>query len=407
MRYLYTFLLTIADACLPLAALLLRKGKTHAFVAGRIAQREISLPEKIGQRIWIHCASLGEFEQVKPIIESIKHQQNSQIVVSFFSPSGYQYSQNYPFVDAVFYLPLDTPRNAKRFIKVVNPDKVIFVKYEFWFHFLTELFAKDIPVYLVSAVFRPNQFLFSKFGKWLFKLLPKYKTIFVQDKNSLDCLISHGINNAILSGDTRYDKVYSTSLNVKTNPIIEAFKGESTLLILGSSWSAEEDLLLYYLSKRNEVELKILIAPHDISQGHVNEILQKFKDFTPLLYSKLKPSDSMSQVLVLDTIGHLASAYYYGNVALVGGAFGKGLHNILEPIAFGVPVIFGPHTQKYPEAQLAINNQIAIQVNTAEEFVNALEELMKSPPQQACLEFIKSNKGASEIVVKELLNLKQ
>ena len=407
MRYLYTFLLTLADACLPLAALLLRKGKTYAFVAGRIAQREISLPEKIGQRIWIHCASLGEFEQVKPIIESIKHQQNSQIVVSFFSPSGYQYSQNYPFVDAVFYLPLDTPRNAKRFIKAVNPDKVIFVKYEFWFHFLTEFFAKDIPVYLVSAVFRPNQFLFSKFGKWLFKLLPKYKTIFVQDKNSLDCLISHGINNAILSGDTRYDKVYSTSLNVKTNSVIEAFKGESTLLILGSSWSAEEDLLLYYLSKRNEVDLKILIAPHDISQGHVNEILQKFKDFTPLLYSKLKPSDSMSQVLVLDTIGHLASAYYYGNVALVGGAFGKGLHNILEPIAFGVPVIFGPHTQKYPEAQLAINNQIAIQVNTAEEFVNALEELMKSPPQQACLEFIKSNKGASEIVVKELLNLKQ
>jgi 3-deoxy-D-manno-octulosonic-acid transferase len=407
MRYLYTFLLTIADACLPLAALLLRKGKTHSFVAGRIAQREISLPEKIGQRIWIHCASLGEFEQVKPIIESIKHQQNCQIVISFFSPSGYQYSQNYPFVDAVFYLPFDTPRNAERFIKAVNPDKVVFVKYEFWFHFLTELFAKDIPVYLVSAVFRPNQFLFSKFGKWLFKLLPKYKTIFVQDKNSLDCLISHGINNAILSGDTRYDKVYSTSLNVKSNPIIEAFKGESTLLILGSSWSAEEDLLLYYLSKRNEVDLKILIAPHDISQGHVNEILQKFKDFTPLLYSKLKPSDSMSQVMVLDTIGHLASAYYYGNVALVGGAFGKGLHNILEPIAFGVPVIFGPHTQKYPEAQLAINNQIAIQVNTTEEFVNALEGLMKNPPQQACLEFIKSNKGASEIVVKELLNLKQ
>jgi 3-deoxy-D-manno-octulosonic-acid transferase len=407
MRYLYTFLLTIANACLPLAALLLRKGKAKEFVIGRIAQREISLPEKTGQRIWIHCASLGEFEQVKPIIESIKHQQNCQLIVSFFSPSGYQYSQNYPFVDAVFYLPLDTPRNAEMFIKAINPDKVIFVKYEFWFHFLTELFAKDIPVYLISAVFRPNQFLFSKFGKWLFKLLPKYKTIFVQDKNSLECLISHGIKNAILSGDTRYDKVYSTSMNVKMNTIIESFKGESNLLILGSSWSSEEDLLLYYLSRGKEINLKILIAPHDISQGHVNEILHKFKDYMPILYSKFIPSISMSQVMVLDTIGHLASSYYYGNVALVGGAFGKGLHNILEPIAFGVPVIFGPHTQKYPEAQLAINNQIAVQVTTSVEFVNALEELMNNQYHQACLEFVKLNKGASEIVVKELLNLKQ
>ena len=407
MRFIYTFVLIVADACLPLAALLLRKGKIQQFVSGRIQQRKIAFPLKKTKRVWIHCASLGEFEQVKPIIESLKKSQDCEIFISFFSPSGFQYSQNYPLAEAVFYLPLDTPQNAKKLINAINPDQVIFVKYEFWFHYLKNLFHQNIPVYLVSAVFRPNQFLFSNFGKWLFQLLPHYKKIFVQDQKSLDCLVSKGLSNVVLSGDTRYDKVYSSSVNVKFNEVIGTFKGQSNLLILGSSWQAEEHLLKQYLSKKETFDFKVLIAPHDISESHISEILMTFKDYSPLLFSKVTSSDFKSQMMILDTIGHLASAYYYGNVAIVGGAFGKGLHNILEPIAFGVPVIFGPNTDKYPEAKFAIEQQVALQVKNLEEFTDALENLMQNPPKKECLAFIQANKGASELVVKELLDLKQ
>lgn len=406
MRYLYSLLLLLIDALLPIAYLFFKKGKSHEFIKGRYKQSFNQFPIKTKQRLWFHCASLGEFEQVKPVIEVLKKRRDCEIFISFFSPSGYQYSKNYKYIDYVFYLPIDTPKNAKQYISAINPDVVVFVKYEFWYHFLNQLFKRKIPVYLVSAVFRSNQFMFTLLGNWLFKCLSQYQTIFVQDKNSFDLLQSKGILNVKLSGDTRYDKVFANSKNISINDTISAFKGNNKLLILGSSWAAEEDLLFRYLINKSNLDFKILIAPHDISSSHIQQIVEKFKAYNPVLYTKSNSKDFNSSILVLDTIGHLASAYYYAEVAIVGGAFGKGLHNILEPIAFGVPVIFGPNIDKYPEAQLAINYQIAKKIGTLEELEKVLDTWMINSPKEACFRFIENNKGASEMVVNELLSLK-
>jgi 3-deoxy-D-manno-octulosonic-acid transferase len=403
MQFLYLLIVKIAGLLLPLASFFAGKGKIREFAEGRKHSRQV-LPKKRSIRYWFHCASLGEFEQARPVMEKLKSlNRDCSIVITFFSPSGYKQKHNYPLADAVLYLPLDTPGNASKLLNSLEADVAVFVKYEIWYYHLRELFRREIPVYLISSTFRPNQFLFSMWGGWLFELLPKYEAIFLQDEKSFELLKNKGLNNVILSGDTRYDRVRENALQVKENEFIKNFKGGYQMMILGSSWPAEEDILLEYLSKKGEYGFKIVIAPHDISEGHIDEINKKFEKYNPVLYTENKLTPS-SDILILNTIGHLASAYYYADMAFVGGAFGKGLHNILEPLAFGAPVIFGPNYAKYPEATQAMEHEVAISIRDLKGFENAVSVFSDTSVMVKCIDFINWNSGATDLVIKRIRN---
>jgi 3-deoxy-D-manno-octulosonic-acid transferase len=400
MRFLYSLIFRVLNFLLPLGKYL-GNPKIKLFAEGRINPNDIDLPQKTGLRYWFHCASLGEFEQAKPIIEKLKHRDNNcSVIVTFFSPSGYQYAKKYSLVDAILYLPLDTPKNAKQIIQKINPDSVFLIKYELWYHLLNTLFEKKIPTYLVSAVFRDKQFMFSALGGFIFKLLPRFEMIFLQDKKSYDLLKSKGLNKILLSGDTRYDRVKSNKQNAKPNDFLAHFKKNHQLLILGSSWAEEETLLYQYLTKHSNFDFKIIVAPHDISAQHIKEIMENFKAFSPVLYTEFNIQASTSNLLILNTIGHLSSAYFYADIAFIGGGFGRGLHNILEPLAFDVPVIFGPNTTKYPEANLAINAQVGFQISDFSSFENTLNNLISSRAFGKQSDFIASNAGASDKILK-------
>jgi 3-deoxy-D-manno-octulosonic-acid transferase len=350
---------------------------------------------------------LGEFEQARPLMESLKNKDASNsIVVTFFSPSGFQQRFNYPLADKVIYLPLDSPNSAEKVINYLQADAAIFVKYEIWYFYLRALFRKNIPVFLISAVFREKQFLFTIFGKFLFKLLPQYSGIFVQDKNTLELLKAKGLNNVFLSGDTRYDRVKQLSKLAQENEKIAQFKGNKQLVILGSSWPEEERILHAFCLKNLNHGFRFLIVPHDVSEGHIINIVNRFSEYRPQLYTDNEMEES--NVMVLNTIGHLASAYLYADMAFVGGAFGKGLHNILEALAYGVPVVFGPNTEKYPEADLTIKAGVALRVNNVTDFENALAHFLKSNEIQshrlACKSFIEENSGAADMVLNAIEN---
>ena len=386
----------------------IKKGKTKQFLEAQL-QSIPSVPlEKNGLRFWFHCASLGEFEQARPLMEALKSKNaNNSIVLTFFSPSGYQQRQNYPLADLVMYLPLDGPRAAKKTINYLQADVAIFVKYEIWYFYLKALFKQKIPVFLISAVFRKKQFLFSNLGKFLFRLLPQYSGIFVQDKNTLELLKAKGLNNVFLSGDTRYDRVKQLSSMAQTNQKIGQFKGDRQLIILGSSWPEEERILHAFYQKNHDHKYKFLIVPHDVSDGHIADIVNRFSDYHPQLFTDSEMAES--NVMVLNTIGHLASAYLYADMAFIGGAFGKGLHNILEALAYGVPVVFGPNIEKYPEAAMALAAGVAKQVRDLADFENALLYFIESREAQsytmACKSFIKENSGATEMVLKAIENI--
>lgn len=407
MVFVYRFLMQLVEVLLPLASIFSSSEKVKSFIDGRRKAIPNQSLEKKGRRYWFHCASLGEFEQAKPLMESLKElDKNNSIVITFFSPSGYTQKYKYELADTVLYLPLDTPKNAERLIHYLNPDVAIFVKYELWYFHLKSLFTNKIPVYLISAVFREGQFLFSFAGKWIFNLLPQFKQIYLQDKNSLELLKKHKLTNVVLSGDTRYDRVKQNALKVKLNESIATFKGKSQLLVLGSSWQQEEDILLQYLKENNNSELKVLLAPHDISEKHIKEIQQKFIAYNVIRYTSESDLNS-AQILILDTIGHLASAYVYADAALIGGGFGKGLHNILEALAFGIPVAFGPNVEKYPEAAIAIESGVASKIENADALKHILEYYLgteKDTTKLKCIDFINWNAGATEKIMKEVTN---
>ena len=401
MRLFYLAVIKIVDILLPFVSAVSGSPKLKALVSGRKKPFPV-LPEKTGKRYWFHCASLGEFEQARPVMERLKSRQAAcSLVVSFFSPSGYEQKHDYALADAVIYLPSDTPSHARKLLDHMQPDIAVFVKYEIWYYHLSELFKRQIPVYLVSATFRQGQYLFSFWGRWLFKVLPRYETIFLQDSRSYELMKSKGLSNIILGGDTRYDRVKQNALNVKDNEVIRLFKGGKRLIILGSSWPAEEDLVQQYLDNYPSDTFKILIVPHDISPGHINEINRKFKKYQPVQYTNVTGHVD-TNVMILNTIGHLASAYAYADIAFIGGAFGKGLHNILEPLAFGVPVIFGPHYKKYPEASKAMEYEVAISIRDLQGLKRAIELFSHVHSKEKCIDFINWNSGATDLVIKKI-----
>ncbi len=413
MHILYFLFVKKVELLLPIVAFFSWNKKLKLFVEGR---KDLFARIKLSDnpnRYWFHCASLGEFEQAKPVIELLKEKNpETSIVISFFSPSGYEQRKDYELAEYVFYLPLDTPANAEKLVALIKPKAVLFVKYEIWYFCLKSLFKHKIPVYLISANFRKEQGIFSIWGKWLFNLLPQYTQIFVQNKTTFELLKRKGLTNITMSGDTRYDRVIQNAENIKENEIIASFKGVAPLLILGSSWPAEEDILDRYLERILKDKLKpvenikqhykIIIAPHDISERHIKSIMEKFNLHEPFLYTGKQPYPN-SNLMIMNTIGHLASAYYYADVAFVGGGFTGQLHNILEPLSFGVPVITGPVHTKFPEAQMAKNSGVLFETTDASSFNNNLNIIEQNRLNDKARLFIGNHSGATAMVLNAIV----
>ncbi len=299
--------------------------------------------------VWIHCASLGEFEQGRPIIEAIKKEMPEiKVVLTFFSPSGYEIRKNYPLADCIIYLPPDTSRNALNLLKLVNPEFVIFVKYEFWNNYISAIHNNNIPLYLISSIFRPEQHFFKWYGSFFRNMLKKFTRIFVQDKLSFVLLSGIGLENVSLAGDTRFDRVVQIAATAREIPQLEQFRGSEKLFLAGSSWKQDEEIIARYINSFPD-KMKWVFAPHEIDKQNIDRLEKLFKVRT-VRFSEFNEESSGARVLIIDNIGMLSSAYKYAYIAAIGGGFGKGIHNILEPACWGIPVMFGPHHKKFKEA---------------------------------------------------------
>lgn len=381
--------------------------KAKLFVAGRkdvfdkIAE---AVSGKTSRKIWFHCASLGEFEQGRPLIETFKTDfPDYEIFLTFYSPSGYEVRKNYALADYVYYLPLDGASNSKKFIDLVDPQLAIFVKYEFWYYYLYELKRRNIPVLSISSIFRPDQLFFKSYGSFYREILGFFTHFFVQDNNSKLLLQELGIQNVTISGDTRFDRVFALNQNSKKISIVKNFKNQRPLLVIGSSWKEDLDLLIPFINK-NAHGLQYIIAPHEIDENTIEKILTSV-ELPVTRYSKIKDEDSANyNVLIIDNIGLLSSLYKYGEYAYIGGAFGKGLHNILEAATYGVPVIFGDRSYaKFKEANDLIEKGGAFAVGNDSELNNVFEFL--SDPVKLLeageinSEYIKNNIGATDEII--------
>lgn len=326
--------------------------------------------------VWMHCASLGEFEQGRPVAEAVKEKYpDHKLLITFFSPSGYEIRKDYAGADLVLYLPADSRVNAHRFINLADPSLVIWVKYEYWYHYITGLKANNIPVLLVSAIFRTNQPFFKWYGGIWKKMLGSFAQIFVQDSKSPEMLKAIGItSNITVAGDTRFDRVIAiaegnTDLPEKILKFTEGFK----VLVAGSTWEEDEEEIVHYA--RMHPQVKLIIAPHEIDEERLSDILKLFP--RSVLYSKLDPADEAAQVVVIDNIGMLSKLYKVADVAYIGGGFNEsGIHNILEAAVFGKPVIFGPEYEKFREAVDLVEREGAFSINNALELESLLDRLL-------------------------------
>lgn len=356
--------------------------------------------------IWFHAASLGEFEQGRPLIERIrKEHPEYRILQTFFSPSGYEVRKNYQGADIVFYLPFDTPRNVRRFIEMVNPCMVFFIKYEFWQNYLNTLYKKGIPVYSVSSIFRPNQIFFRWYGKDYRKVLKTFSHLFVQNEVSEKLLASIGVTDVTIVGDTRFDRVLDICTVAKDLPLVKAFKGNSKTFVAGSSWGPDEDIFIRYFNEHPE--MKLVIAPHVVSDSHLKEIMEKVKRPCVRYTEATEENVSKADCLIIDCYGLLSSIYRYGEISYIGGGFGVGIHNVLEAAVYGIPVIFGPNNKKFREAQHLLEKKGGFEINDYEEFKRLMDRFLtdNSYLQQAgnaAGDYVKNNSGALEKIMKAI-----
>lgn len=359
-----------------------------------------------GNRIaWFHCASLGEFEQGRPVIEAFKKQHpDFKILITFFSPSGYEVRKNYSGADFIFYLPLDTWNNARRFVTLVNPEVVFFVKYEFWYFMLNRLKQEGVKTYLISTIFRPDQLFFKRYGLWYRRMLRCFTHFFVQNSQSEQLLLSIGFSNVTVSGDTRFDRVFQIASQAKDIQDISTFKNGEMTLVCGSTWPKDEELLSTWY-RSSCAPIKIVIAPHEIGEEHVLRIIQLFDGYKVARFTQAMDYDLAScHVLIVDTIGILSSAYRYGELAYIGGGFGTGIHNTLEAATWGIPVVFGPKHQKFKEANDLIVGGGGFSVATQEELTLTLNALVCNPEKlklgaQFAREYIDVKCGATQCIM--------
>jgi len=349
MKVLYNLGILIFSALAHLVAPFNTKAKL--WVEGRKNwEKKITDKIKPGDRtMWIHCASLGEFEQGRPVIEAIKKEiPGIKVVLTFFSPSGYEIRKNYAGADCIIYLPSDTTGNSSKFIKLVNPEFVIFVKYEFWSNYISAVYENSIPLYLVSGIFRPSQSFFKWYGSFFRKMLRKFEKIYVQDQRSQELLKSIGLTNSEVAGDTRFDRVKQLTGTARDIPQLEQFRGKERMFLAGSSWKPDEEIIARYINSSPD-KMKWVFAPHEIDLPHI-ERLEKLFTVKVVRFSRFDDNSADARVLIIDNIGMLSSAYKYAYIAAIGGGFGKGIHNILEPACWGIPVLFGPKYKKFKEA---------------------------------------------------------
>jgi len=382
MHLAYSIVIILYGTFIRFASLFNAKAK--AWVEGRknlFGSLKTALDKNRGNRklVWFHCASLGEFEQGRPLIEAYREEHpDSFILLSFFSPSGYENRKTYKHADYITYLPLDTRRNVRRFLDLTRPELAFFIKYEFWFNTLRELQKRKIPHYLVSAIFRADQHFFKWYGDWPRNILKGFTHIFVQNENSSELLEFVGIRNVTLSGDTRFDRVFQIASLHKEYPLIERFAAGSTVLVAGSSWPADEELLLRFMNEQPG-KLKMIIAPHEVDEETIRSLISRCPLQTGR-YSQLKEDTVHScQVLIIDSIGMLSQLYRYGQIAYIGGGFGAGIHNILEAAVYGMPVIFGPNYGKFHEAIELTGAGGAFPVHNYEQLNNLLISWLSDP----------------------------
>lgn len=409
MQLLYNLFIRLTAFFLPVTTFF--SGKMKSFVNGRkyiwdYLEQEIN-PEE--QYIWFHVSSLGEYEQGVPMMQEIrKNFPEHKILLSFFSPSGYEIRKNNPLADITIYLPLDTPKNAKKFIQLVQPKMAFFVKYDFWPNYLHQLKNKEIPTYLVSGIFREKQLFFKKYGKFYRKSLQAFEHFFVQDDNSQQLLQSIGYTNVTVAGDTRFDRVYEITKNNANLPDIENFIQDKLCIVFGSTWAKDDELIASFINQ-NKQDIKYLIAPHDIKEKNIArlESLLKKKSvrYTKSTTTEIKNSD----VLIIDTIGLLTRIYRYANIAYVGGGFGAGIHNILEPATYGLPIIIGPKYDKFKEAKDLVSQKSCIAITDQATFDRAMNQLIsnedlrqKSGKNNA--DYVENQRGATEIIMAYLDN---
>lgn len=399
--YLYHIILHIASVFHP---------KAKAWIKGR-KNFWPQLPQIENQNVvWFHCASLGEYDQGKPVMEKWKETYpNDFLLITFFSPSGYEHIVNKSIGDYTCYLPLDTKKNAQKFIQHFQPKNTFFVKYEFWINFLKATKQGGSKIYAISASFRKKQHFFKWYGGIFRKALGLFDHIFVQNQKSLDLLSSINIRNASISGDTRYDRVMQRAAVRNENVIIAPWAKDEDIFIIGSSWPDDEEIIIPYINDF-KIKSKVIIAPHEVHSKNIERITQSLK-VSYQLYTQIEkgePLNPLTMVLVLDCIGVLADAYQYGKIAYVGGGFGTGLHNILEPASFGLPVIFGPKHQKFPEAHEFIERKIGKSCHENRTFFNAYREFIKEENiNERVSTFMNEKKGATEIIISKVIPSKK
>lgn len=409
MYFLYNITVNITSFILQIAAVFNKK--LQLFVEGRKDVYK-KLKEHFTSKdsvIWFHCASLGEFEQGRPIIEKCKKEfRDSKILITFFSPSGYEIRKDYPVADLVTYLPLDTKKKVKRFVQLVNPKVAVFVKYEFWPNLLKELKENEIKTILISGIFRSNQFFFKNYGKWMKKSLYTFDHFFVQNRISQELLNNIGLTNVTVSGDTRFDRVFEiTGQNIKLEKVEKFVDGKLTL-IAGSTWPKDEELLVKYINNESDSKQKFIIVPHNIDPNDIDKLKMSISKKVVLFSELNKPEFSYNEsstfnVLIVDTIGLLSKIYIYADIAYVGGGFGSGIHNILEPATFGVPIIIGPNYNKFEEAK-KLNKLEACEVITNSSELNTIlrslftDEDSRKSKGKLSRQFILDNIGATKII---------
>jgi 3-deoxy-D-manno-octulosonic-acid transferase len=393
-------------------------GKAKQWRDGRrklFTELEASFPLK-QPLIWVHTASAGEFEQAKPVIEAMKNQHpNLKILVTFFSPSGNSVGKKWPLADYVTYLPIDTKVNAERFLQLVQPQLVVFVKYDFWYHHLKAVHQRGIPLILISAIFRKNQAFFKWYSGFYLKMLHFFNHLFVQDAASVDLLQQHGITNSSVAGDTRFDRVAAIAQKFTPITFLNSFVGNRKVLVAGSTWPDDERMLAQACN--NFTDLKLIIAPHEINKEHIQAIEQLFPN--SVKYSELQAATANqteaqqrvlkklenTPVLIIDNIGMLSRLYHYATVTYIGGGFTKsGIHNTLEAAVYGKPVLFGPNYQKFREAKELITCGGAFSYTSEEQLRQLIKELMEEETQykkasEEAFNYVQANKGATEKIM--------
>lgn len=405
MRFLYSFSIRIYYILICLASLFNQKARLWLNGRKNLNFNRIKniIESQNKDVFWIHCASLGEFEQGRPLIERLKNENKYFIVLTFFSPSGFEIRKNYDKADLILYLPIDLPGKVNTFIQAINPRIVVFVKYEFWFNYLNALNKKEIPVYFISAIFRPSQHFFSKWGFWFRKHLKMINHFFVQDEISKQLLEKIGISKCSIVGDTRFDRVYELLKTAEEIPQMAALVKGRKLFLAGSTWPIDLLALRNLIENANE-EWCVLIAPHDIHPGQIEEFIASVNipSDQKTTYSQLTSGNATKmKLVVVDGIGYLSKLYAYANLAYIGGGFGKGLHNILEAAVFGVPVIIGPNHTRFKEAMDLKRLGGAFAISKTEEIKSIAEFLMQNPEKginasKICNEYVKRNLGATE-----------